>query len=373
MAKYRAAIIGIGWMGMLNDIGTRWTDPGPYGDRGKWHVDDVDRPMPKVDVHRKFYFHEERPPVTFAETLADRPEVDLIAGAERDKDRLRVFGERYGITTLYSDASEMLRKERPEIVGIPSNTKDRPELTILAVENGAKGIMTEKPMAYSLEEADRMVKVCADAGVPLVCGAITTNNPSFAKAKELVTTGAIGEVHSIVAQSEHMSQHQNWSYFLDSAPAWVASIGDTPRGDEGSEEFGGQGMMVTTGGEVVFFQKKAPPIRITGTSGEIVQPEVPKRQWRLFQDIDTLAGGGKRVEMPWPDPQMTNALSVSHGFSDVFDCLDGKLDEPKNSGRSVAVALEVEIALKLSSERGGARVDLPFEDRSLRLEYDWHR
>ena len=152
-------------MGLLNDIGTRWTEPGPYGDRGKWHVDDVDRPMPKVDVHRKFYFHE-NPPVTFAEALANRPEIDLVAGAERDKERLQVFGERYGIKALYTDAAEMLRNERPEIVAIPSNTKDRPRLTVLAVENGAKGIMTEKPMAYTLEEADRLVKACADAGVP---------------------------------------------------------------------------------------------------------------------------------------------------------------------------------------------------------------
>ena len=56
-----------------------------------------------------------------------------------------------------------------------------------------------------------------------------------------------------------------------------------------------------------------------------------------------------------------------------MDCLAGELDEPKNSGRRVAVALEVEIAIKLSSAQGGKRIDLPLEDRSLDLEYDWHR
>ena len=56
-----------------------------------------------------------------------------------------------------------------------------------------------------------------------------------------------------------------------------------------------------------------------------------------------------------------------------MDCLDGKLDEPKNSGRRVAVALEVEIALKVSSANGGRRVDLPLEDRSLGLNYEWWR
>ena len=62
-----------------------------------------------------------------------------------------------------------------------------------------------------------------------------------------------------------------------------------------------------------------------------------------------------------------------NGLADVMDCLTGKLDEPKNSGRRVAVALEVEIAIKLSSAQGGQRIDLPLADRSLGLEYDWHR
>ena len=59
-----------------------------------------------------------------------------------------------------------------------------------------------------------------------------------------------------------------------------------------------------------------------------------------------------------------------YGLADVMDCLAGELDEPKNSGRRVAVALEVEIAIKLSSAQGGERIDLPLEDRSLGLEYD---
>ena len=60
-------------------------------------------------------------------------------------------------------------------------------------------------------------------------------------------------------------------------------------------------------------------------------------------------------------------------MADLIDCLEGRLDEPKNSGRRVAAALEVEIALKLSSARGGARVELPLADRSLGLNYDWFR
>ena len=370
MAKYRGGVIGLGYMGMLSAIGARRI--------GFWHPDDAVRPTSELDVHRKSHYHEhpggEGLPAAYTEVLWDRPEVELVAAAERDQRRRDAFVERYGIAAAYADAEEMLRKERLDIVGISTNTKGRADLTVLAVECGAKGIMTEKPMAYTLEEADRMVKACADAGVPLVCGCITTNHPAFGTAKELVKSGALGDIVSIEASSQRssISQHQNWSYFVDSAPAWVIGTGDTPPKEEGSREFDGQGMMVTVDGQVVHFRKGAPGVRITGTGGEILH--VRPTGWRLWQDVDTPGGGPKRVEMLWPGPQVSgNHGGTVYGFADVFDCLEGKLDEPKNSGRRVAVAMEVEIALKLSSEQGGVRVDLPLEDRSLDLELDWHR
>lgn len=37
------------------------------------------------------------------------------------------------------------------------------------------------------------------------------------------------------------------------------------------------------------------------------------------------------------------------------------------------IALEVELAMKESSAREGAKVELPLTDRSLSLHYDWFR
>ncbi len=222
-AKYRAGVVGLGWTGLLYDVAKRDGShrQGPHWDPA-YRVEDNQRITPEVNVHRKFHHHDhpgnEGLPTSYAEALWDRPEVELVAGAERDERRLKIFGERYGIQALYTDALEMYRQEKLDIVAVCTNTKGRAFLTVKAAEAGAKAIFTEKPMAFTLEEADRMVKVCADRGIPLSCGAITTTHPSFAKAKELVTSGAIGEVTSIEARGPG-AQHQNWSYFLDSPPA----------------------------------------------------------------------------------------------------------------------------------------------------------
>lgn len=365
MDEYRAAVIGLGWMGLLYDLAERIDD--------RFDIDDVDRPTPPLNIHRRFFHHDhpgkEGLPTSYAEALWNRPETLLVAGADRDEKRLRVFGERYNVEGLYTDAEEMLRSERPHIVAVCTNVKGRAELTCLAVECGAKGILTEKPMVHTVAEADRMVRTCAKAGLPLCCGAITTTHPSFARAKQLVQSGAIGQIVSIETGAP-FAQHQNWSYFVDSSPAWVVGAGDEPRRESGSDEFVGQGMMVTEDGLVVHFRKGAPGVRINGEEGELTFDY--STHWQLWQDIAAVAGR-RRVQMPWPAPQFVPPYGAVYALADVLDCLTGKLDEPKNSGRRVAVALEVEIGLKQSSVQGGVRVDLPLADRSLGLHYDWFR
>lgn len=374
--RYRAGIVGLGWMGFLYDLGRRDYENirGSYK-APKYDIDSANRPTPEgLDVHRKFYFHDhpglEGSSMSYAEALWNRPEVDLVAGAERDKKRLAMFGERYGIKALYTDALEMYRKEKLDILAVCTNTKGRSFLTVKAVEEGVKGVFVDKPMTFTLDEADRMVNACAEKGVPLVGGATSVSHPAFAKAKELVKSGAIGEVTSIEARVPVLSQHQDWSYFLESDPVWVCGTGDKPRRERGSTEFMGQGMIVTKDGTVVHIRDGAPTVRLSGTQGEI---SFEKNGFHLWQDAETSSGTRGRVEMPWPDPQFGRPYRAVYCLDDLIACMEGRLDEPKNSGRRVRMAFEVEIALKLSSERGGERVGLPLKDRSLGLRYDWFR
>ena len=135
-------------MGMLADIAVVY-------ERGRYSIDDIERPTPDLDVHREFHYHQnvggENIPHTWAEVFHDRPGVTLVAGAERDARRLRAFGERYGVTALYTDAAEMLRHEELDIIAVATNVKGRADLTCMAVECGARALAIEKPIAHTLE------------------------------------------------------------------------------------------------------------------------------------------------------------------------------------------------------------------------------
>ena len=372
--KYRAGVIGLGWMGFLYDLGKRdYERIGGSYQTPIYDVESADRPLPDgLDVKRTFHLYDhpgqEGLATSYAAPLFDRPEVELVAGADRDPRRRAMYGERYGIEALYADAQEMLDEEQLDIVAIATNTEGRSALTVAAVAAGVRGVLVDKPMVFSLAEADAMVGACAEAGVPLVGGATSVSHPSFARAKSLVEEGVIGQVRSLEARVPVFAQHQDWSYFLTGDPIWVCGTGDQPRRERGSTEFMGQGMIACSDGLVVHIRAGAPEVRISGSRGEMV---FEHNRWRLYQDVETPAAG--RVEMPWPAPQFLSGMRTVYCLDDLITCMEGRLDEPKNSGRRVAVALEVELGLKRSAARGGERVELPLADRSLALTYDWFR
>ena len=130
MAQYRAVVIGLGWMGMLYDLAQR---------TGTWHVDDINRPTPELDLHRKFHHYDhpgtEGLPSSYSEALWDRPEVDLVAVADRDTKRLQAFTTRYGVDNVYDDAVQMLHREKADIVVFLVSHKEFLEFLFLTVEH----------------------------------------------------------------------------------------------------------------------------------------------------------------------------------------------------------------------------------------------
>ena len=68
-----------------------------------------------------------------------------------------------------------------------------------AIKNG-KHVLVEKPIAFTLEEAEEMIAAAKEAGVLLATGHVERFNPAVQKAKELVDDGVIGDIVSAFAK-----------------------------------------------------------------------------------------------------------------------------------------------------------------------------
>ncbi|MBM4034388.1 MAG: Gfo/Idh/MocA family oxidoreductase [Planctomycetes bacterium] len=126
----------------------------------------------------------------------------LVAACDVQPANLEGFVREFGVAPehAYSDAREMLRRERPEAVSICAWAQHHAALVVAACKAGVRGILCEKPMAYSNAEAEAMAKAAEVSGAKVMITHQRRYSRRIAKARQLIAKGAIGQVHTLVAR-----------------------------------------------------------------------------------------------------------------------------------------------------------------------------
>ncbi|MFX1329212.1 MAG: Gfo/Idh/MocA family protein [Promethearchaeota archaeon] len=98
---------------------------------------------------------------------------------------------------IYSNYKEMLDQEDLDLVEILLPHHLHADATIYAAQKGINGISVQKPMALTLEEADKMINICEKSGSILSVYENFIFAPHILKAKELLDDDYIGDPSSI--------------------------------------------------------------------------------------------------------------------------------------------------------------------------------
>lgn len=133
--------------------------------------------------------------VKSAPALQKTSGAELVAVMRRDEEKLRDYATRHGITCYSTNAQDILEDPDIDAVYIATPPGSHAQYTLAAAKQG-KAVYVEKPMARTAAEARQMVDACREAGVPLFVAYYRRAQPRFLKAKELIDTGALGEVRS---------------------------------------------------------------------------------------------------------------------------------------------------------------------------------
>jgi predicted dehydrogenase len=96
----------------------------------------------------------------------------------------------------YSSYLDMLREAEIDAVDICLPHHLHAEVIVAAAAAG-KHVLCEKPLCLTVEEARRVRAAVADSGVTLMCAHNQLFLPTVAKAKELLTSGAIGTLYEV--------------------------------------------------------------------------------------------------------------------------------------------------------------------------------
>lgn len=122
------------------------------------------------------------------------PGAQVVAIADVDEARLKEQGDKYDVPGRYTDALEMLAKERLDVVSVATPNKYHMPLAVAAFEAGCH-VLCEKPMAMSATEARLMLEAAKKAGKRLMINFSYRFTEQSMALKQQVEAGILGEVY----------------------------------------------------------------------------------------------------------------------------------------------------------------------------------
>lgn len=157
-----------------------------------------------------------------ARAFSSHPAFELACAVDPSASQGGLFERHYG-QPAYTDIESALKEKPASIVVIASPTVNHSKTldTVLA-NSSPKVILCEKPLAYDLKEARRMVEACEKSGVKLFVNYIRRADPGAIEIKKRIDTGEIvAPIKGVVWYSKGFLH--NGSHFFNLLEFWLGS------------------------------------------------------------------------------------------------------------------------------------------------------
>jgi len=106
--------------------------------------------------------------------------------------KAKALGEKYGVPH-YTDMLEMMAKVPADAVSVLTESGNHAK-HVVSLSQFKRHIIVEKPMALTLDDADAMIKACADAGVKLFVVKQNRFNVPVVKLRQALEAGRFGKL-----------------------------------------------------------------------------------------------------------------------------------------------------------------------------------
>jgi len=123
----------------------------------------------------------------------------VVAVADIVEERARALAGYLQIDAWYTDYRLAIEQSEADVVSVCIPTCLHPEVAIYAAQRG-KHVLSEKPIALTLAEADAMIEAARQSGVWLAVGFMRRYSPVLAALREQLGSGALGRPVLYTAQ-----------------------------------------------------------------------------------------------------------------------------------------------------------------------------
>ena len=144
--------------------------------------------------------------------LATLDEARVLYAVDVDEKQARVRAEEFDIPHVVSDWSVAFgAKDVQGVILCLPHHLHKP--AAVAAAQAGKHVLTEKPIANTLADADVMIAAAREAGVILMVGQVLRFRPVFQQAREILRSGELGEVHRVLHRRiSWFQEYKEWSY-----------------------------------------------------------------------------------------------------------------------------------------------------------------
>ncbi len=123
---------------------------------------------------------------------------------------------------LFKTLDELIAKVRPDGIVLATPNQFHVEHAITCIDAGIP-ILLEKPIATTLAEGERLVKIVEQASATVLIGHHRAHSPIMARAKEIIDAGALGNLVGVTGSAVFFKPDH---YFNDNP--WRKEIGAGP-------------------------------------------------------------------------------------------------------------------------------------------------
>jgi predicted dehydrogenase len=300
-------------------------------------------------------------PYSHASALARIPNADVVAVCDivpKLLDRfIEQWGSRWPGIVTHTDAMEMMAKEQIDVLAVVTPDDRHADLVIAAADSGIPVIMCEKPLATTLEDADRMIEAIERNATLVTVEHTRRWDPYWHQVHQMIEHGMLGDVVTITGtlHGERAMLYRNGTHVIDMINYYARSVpkrvfgrlepgyegflayrgdgGHDPASEPGATAYieyenGIRGIYNGVKGKIGLIE-----IDVLGTAGRVRINSDHAEFWSL--DVGT----GELVLRPFP-AHLLMAGGIQGAYEELFAALDGLAtirSTPADARQTIAV------------------------------------
>lgn len=211
--------------------------------------------------------------------VIERPEMEFAGLCELDPERAAAFAAKIPGAPIFSDLAQVV--ESPDIDAVLVATPPRTHHAVVSQAlRGGKHVLVEKPLAKTTDEARDLIEIANERGLVLMPGHTFLYSPPVNKVKELIDSGALGEVYFVTSSRMNLGKYQSDGVVCDLAPHDLS---------------------------ILLYLLEQRIVSVSASARSVFQDEVPEA---AFLTLTFESGAMANIQMSWLAPRKVRDMVV---------------------------------------------------------------